>query len=100
MAVRERSLRNVVAFWLGVDGPGGVRVTRFGRAHNKLWRYVCVEALREQSTFTIVLFRHADGSWCVFPPAPYRPVMGALLNAGNAATMTDDVKAGAIRMLN
>ncbi|MFM0505942.1 hypothetical protein [Paraburkholderia caffeinilytica] len=24
----------------------------------------------------LVFFRHDDGSWCVFPPAPTRPAMG------------------------
>jgi hypothetical protein len=29
----------------------------------------------------IVFFRHDDGSWCVFPPAPRRPAMGAALQS-------------------
>ena len=77
MTVRERSLRNVVESWLGANPTNRIRVTRFGHSRRNLWRYVCVESAREKDTMAILFFRHDDGSWCVFPPAPRRPVMGA-----------------------
>ncbi|CAD6561393.1 hypothetical protein LMG27952_07453 [Paraburkholderia hiiakae] len=79
MAARERSLRHVVESWLGTQEAGHIRVTRFSHTRRKLWRYVCVEASRERGKLSIVFFRHDDGSWCVFPPAPRSPVMGAAM---------------------
>lgn len=78
MIVRERSLRNVVASWLGAQPGRRIRVTRFGHSRRNLWRYVCVETAREKGTMSLVFFRNDDGSWCVYPPAPRRPVMGAV----------------------
>jgi hypothetical protein len=79
MIVRERSLRSVVESWLGANPESRIRVTRFGHSRGSLWRYVCVESARENGAMAIVFFRHDDGSWCVFPPAPRRPAMGAAL---------------------
>ncbi|SAK97389.1 hypothetical protein AWB79_07459 [Caballeronia hypogeia] len=81
MIVRDRSLRKVVEFWFGSQPRNRLRVTRFSRSRCKLWRYVCVEMTRERGAFAVVFFRHDDGSWCVFPPAPHRPAMGAALYA-------------------
>jgi hypothetical protein len=78
MSVRERSLRKVVESWLGAEAGNGFRITRVSRSRRKLWRYVCVESVRKDGAMALVFFRHDDGSWCVFPPAPRRPVMGAL----------------------
>lgn len=39
-----------------------------------------VEATRERGKPAIVFFRHDDGSWCVFPPAPCSPVMDAAMD--------------------
>ncbi len=79
MAVRESPLRRVVESWLGTFKAGRIRVTRFGHTHKKMCRYVCVEAAREQGTLAIVFFRHDDGSWCVYPPAPRSLAMGAAM---------------------
>ncbi len=76
MVAPQRSLRHVVESWLGPQSAQGIRVTRFSHTRSKLWRYVCVEAVRERGTLAIVFFRHDDGSWCVFPPAPRRLAMG------------------------
>ncbi|SEA41653.1 hypothetical protein SAMN05192564_1011403 [Paraburkholderia sartisoli] len=80
MNTRERSLRNLVESWLGSERTEDIRVTRYSRIGRKVRRHVCVEAVRESGTLTIVFFRHDDGSWCVFPPAPRTPVMGAALH--------------------
>ena len=78
MSVRERSLRAIVQSWLGAPCAGRIRVTRLSHTRRQLWRYVCVESVRESGTMALVFFRHDDGSWCVFPPAPRRPVMGGV----------------------
>ncbi|WP_343676417.1 hypothetical protein [Paraburkholderia heleia] len=80
MAAWERSLRRVVESWLGTLQAGHIRVTRFSHTRKKMWRYVCVEATYEKDTLAIVFFRHDDGSWGVFPPAPRSPVMGAAMD--------------------
>jgi hypothetical protein len=53
-----------------------VRVKRGHRARSNPRGYVCVEALQSANKFAIYFFRHADGSWCVFPPDLDRPAMG------------------------
>jgi hypothetical protein len=73
---RERSLHVLVEKWLGHEGAKSARVTRFSHSARKRWRYVCVETLRSAGAFSIVFFRHDDGSWCVFPPSSQRPTMG------------------------
>lgn len=80
MASRERSLSRVVGSWLGTQDAGPMRVVRFGQSRKHLCRYVCVEAAREVGLLAIVFFRHDDGSWCVFPQAPRRPVMGGIFD--------------------
>ena len=76
MSSRERSLRNVVESWLGSEPENRLRITRVSRSRRRLWRYVCVESVRGDGAMALIFFRHDDGSWCVFPPAPTRPVMG------------------------
>jgi hypothetical protein len=79
MVLRERSLRHVVELWLGAVQPGRLRVTRFGRSRGKRWRHVHVEVSRDKGVLGMLFFLHDDGSWCVFPPSPCRPVMGGAL---------------------
>ncbi|MFD1555026.1 hypothetical protein ACFSHT_05195 [Paraburkholderia silviterrae] len=74
---RERSLRVLAEKWLGEEGAKAARVTRFSHSARRRWRYVCVEAQQLDGEFSIVFFRHDDGSWWVFPPSSPRPVMGA-----------------------
>lgn len=81
MSARERSLRNVVESWLGSEPGNRLRITRISRSRRKLWRYVRVEAVRGDGAMALVFFRHRDGSWCVFPPAPMRPAMGMVFEA-------------------
>lgn len=75
MSVRETSLRSLVEKWLGLDLAAHTRVTRFGHAPSKPWRYVCVEATGRSSCLAFFFFRHDDGSWYVFPPDTRRPAM-------------------------
>jgi hypothetical protein len=76
MSGRERSLRVLAEKWLGEKDAKSMRVTRFSHSARRRWRYVCVEANRPGGAFSIVFFRHDDGSWCVFPPSIPRPAMG------------------------
>jgi hypothetical protein len=79
MSIRQGSLRSLVQKWLGTDPTHRTRVTRFSHTRAKRWRYVCVESARPSGAFSIVFFRHEDGSWCVFPPAIKRPAMNVRL---------------------
>ncbi|MGF6260958.1 hypothetical protein OKW50_004972 [Paraburkholderia youngii] len=38
-------------------------------------RCVCVETVLSGGLLSIFFFRHDDGSWNVYPPAPARPAM-------------------------
>lgn len=72
-----RSLRALVEKWLGSDSARPIRVARVGRSREMPWRHVRVETVRRSAPFEIVFFRHADGSWCVFPPEAKRPAMSS-----------------------
>ncbi|CAG4897515.1 hypothetical protein [Paraburkholderia saeva] len=74
MNAAEKSLHQAVDKWLAPTPAMPARVTRFchGLARR---RYVCVEALRPGGLLSIIFFRHADGSWNVFPPSDVRPAM-------------------------
>jgi hypothetical protein len=70
--IRQTSLRCLVE-WLGLDAQA--RVTRFNPCAAYPWRYVRVELTGRSNDLAIVFFRHADGSWRVFPPERKRPAM-------------------------
>ena len=53
--------------WTGAPRCGRAS-TLFGYSRAGRCRYVCVEASRASGVLAIFFFRHADGSWCVFPP--------------------------------
>jgi hypothetical protein len=65
----EQSLRYQVEKWLA---PGNVRVhvMEFGRTLAERRRYVRVETLQGAASKSLFFFRHDDGHWCVYPPAP------------------------------
>lgn len=86
MVARERSLRDVVNMWLGAGVAGRIRVTRITRSRRRAWRCVCVESEGDQRSVKIMFFRHDDGSWFVFPPAPRRPAMGVAVHAEHQET--------------
>lgn len=77
----EKSLRLMVEKWLEPNSALRVRVTQFRRMHANRGRYVRVEALRPAGPVEIFFFRHGDGTWCVFPPEPERPMLRALSHA-------------------
>ncbi|AUT74545.1 hypothetical protein SAMN05446935_4852 [Burkholderia sp. YR290] len=75
MSFREGSLRSVVEKWFGAGSNARARVTRSRHIRCKQWRCVRVEATRSAGTLELIFFRHADGSWCVFPPDTRRLTM-------------------------
>lgn len=75
------SLRALVDKWLAPTLSMPARVTQVGRLLATHSRYVRIEGRTANGPFTIVFFRHGDGSWCVFPPATSTPAMCPRLNA-------------------
>lgn len=58
------NLHAIVTKWIGAAEGRPVRVARFGRMRSGRVPYVCVQ----RPAGMLFFFRHADGSWCVFPP--------------------------------
>ncbi|WP_410835111.1 hypothetical protein [Paraburkholderia sp. SIMBA_030] len=71
----EQSLRLVVEKWLGFNRLRAARVTAFDRTASGGKRYVCVETMHDGEKLALFFFRHDDGCWRVFPPAPTLPEM-------------------------
>jgi hypothetical protein len=79
MNTAHTSLRELVDKWLAPTLAKPGHVTNFGRTLLHRHRYVRVEAAHPAGTLAIFFFRHADGSWCVFPPAATGPAMSTRL---------------------
>ncbi|MGF6536632.1 hypothetical protein P3T24_007643 [Paraburkholderia sp. GAS33] len=75
MSTMDRSLRSLVARWLGANPATLTRVVRFGHIRPNRRRYVCVETLRPTGALTIYFFLHDDGMWSVYPQEIERPSM-------------------------
>lgn len=75
MGADKISLRALVDKWLAPTIASPARVLRTGRMVGNRARYVCVEMRAPDGVRSIFLFRHGDGSWCVFPPSETRPAM-------------------------
>jgi hypothetical protein len=69
----EQSLRRQVEKWLAPGPAIPVHVTQFSRTLRGHRRFVCVETLLPAGSRALFFFRHADGCWCVFPPAADMP---------------------------
>jgi hypothetical protein len=74
-STREQSLRAVVEKWLEFEPLKTARVTMSGRTPSGGRRYVCVETTQDGEKLALFFFRHGDGCWRVFPPAPTLPEM-------------------------
>lgn len=72
---QQRSLRAMVLHWLAPNPVSEVRITEFRNRRARHECYVRVEAFREGGAVALFFFRHEDGAWQVFPPAPARPTM-------------------------
>jgi len=67
----ERSLRYQVEKWLA-PSSAPVHVKQFSRTRADHRRFVCVETWQGAASKALFFFRHDDGQWCVYPPAPQR----------------------------
>jgi hypothetical protein len=65
----EQSLRYQVEKWLA-PGSVPVHVTKFSRTGAEKRRYVCVSTEQGAASRALFFFRHDDGHWCPYPPAP------------------------------
>ena len=74
-----RSLHRVVDKWLAPTPATPARVVRLWHGDDRLKGCVRVEVCRPAGVFSVLFFRHSDGSWCVFPPPKSRPSMAACL---------------------
>ena len=75
MSYAEKSLRQMVEQWLAPAMHDSIRVTEMKSSRATRERYVRVEAMRATGPISLVFFRHADGTWSIFPPARERPTM-------------------------
>jgi hypothetical protein len=78
MGAEKVSLRALVDKWLAPTAAMPARVLRTGRMSRDRTRYVCIETQALSGPRSLFLFRHGDGSWCVFPPTEARPAMCCL----------------------
>ncbi|KMZ12974.1 hypothetical protein BHUM_00658c [Candidatus Burkholderia humilis] len=67
----EQSLRYQVEKWLA-PGSVPVHVTQFSRTRVGGSRYVCVQTAQGAAWRRLFFFRHDDGHWCPYPPAPHQ----------------------------
>ncbi|WP_454754140.1 hypothetical protein [Cupriavidus necator] len=61
------ALRRALEKWLGVNATIPTRITRV-RKPGQYFGCVQVDVSRASGNLSLFFFRHADGSWRVFPP--------------------------------
>lgn len=71
MKTDKMSLRGLLAKWVGFDADTPARVTRV-RPPRQCTACVQVDVARASGDLSLLFFRHADGSWSVFPPSAAR----------------------------
>jgi hypothetical protein len=76
MAAGNRSLRFQVEKWVGPTRGQTARVRLLERSRTGGTCRVCIQFERPTGSFSLFFFRHADGTWHVFPPDRRRPEMG------------------------
>ncbi|EEA01865.1 conserved hypothetical protein [Burkholderia sp. H160] len=72
----NRSLRSQVEKLVGPTGNRGARVRLLDRSRSGGTCRVWIQIELPSGAFSIFFFRHADGTWHVFPPCQRRPEMG------------------------
>ncbi|MGF6546083.1 hypothetical protein QFZ96_001153 [Paraburkholderia youngii] len=72
----NRSLRSEVEKLVGPTRGRGACVRLLDRCRSGGTCRVCIQIDRPSGTFSLFFFRHADGTWHVFPPGLRRPEMG------------------------
>lgn len=68
-------LREQVEKWFGRESAHAVAVLNFGRTSHDGGRFVRMGGQWPGNQLAIVFFRHHDGTWHVFPPAPRAATM-------------------------
>ncbi|CAD6510551.1 hypothetical protein ACFQ3P_01835 [Paraburkholderia sabiae] len=76
MAAGNTSLRFQVEKLVGSTRGDTARVRLLERSRMGGTRRVCIQFERPTGSFSLFFFRHADGTWHVFPPDRRRPEMG------------------------
>jgi hypothetical protein len=76
MDTQHQSLRGIVEKWLSPTPASPVSGIHLCRMQANHARCVRVEAVRAGGVLALFFFRHADGSWQVFPPVAARLMMG------------------------
>ncbi|WP_349606048.1 hypothetical protein [Cupriavidus sp. DF5525] len=72
MKTESTTLRGLLEKWVGLDTKAPARVTRI-RPPSHCTGCVQVDVAGASGGISLFFFRHADGSWCVFPPSPMGP---------------------------
>jgi hypothetical protein len=78
METYHDNLRHTIDKWLAPTPAAPVHAIRLCRMQSSHVRYVRVETIRSAGVFALLLFRHDDGTWQVFPPAIVRTTMNPL----------------------
>jgi hypothetical protein len=73
MMSARKSLRDAVESWITPNRAIPVRIRSLQRSARV--RGVQVEARNQEGDLSICFFKHEDGAWHVFPPAPRRVTM-------------------------
>lgn len=82
MKLQESSLRELIEKWLAPTATTPVHVTRCTFPNSSQTRCVLVQSSASERSLAIFFFRHADGAWRVFPPAPRKPEMRSWAGTG------------------
>ncbi|MPW22213.1 hypothetical protein GCT13_36635 [Paraburkholderia sp. CNPSo 3157] len=72
----NKSLRSQVEKLVGSTRGRTARVRLLERSRSGGTCRVCIQIDRPTGSFSLFFFRHADGTWHVFPPDRRRPEMG------------------------
>ena len=76
MVAANSSLRAQIEKLVGSTRVPEARVRLLDRSRTGGTRRVCFQIERPTGSFSVFFFRHADGTWRVFPPNRRRPEMG------------------------
>ncbi|MBB1635242.1 MULTISPECIES: hypothetical protein [Cupriavidus] len=69
MQTAKISLRGLIDKWLGSNLAAPARITRVRSSRACRSGCIRVDVARPSGQLSMFFFRHADGCWCVFPPA-------------------------------
>jgi hypothetical protein len=82
MKLGESSLRSLIEKWLAPTATTPVHLTRCTVSNSSRTRCVLARSSASENSLAIFFFRHDDGAWRVFPPAPRKPEMHSYAGTG------------------